>query len=137
MSLAILTVYSSEEPGPEDCVETLTLNNSILYVPNGTVCFECNYKNLLLFSNDVLFRINEKVINNSLESARVVKNNSILTDTLVVFDTAEWFEHFSVTYVQCCEGHHVSNVCKGVDVFAQTGVFLIGRLIITLIYPVL
>ena len=128
MSLAILTVYSSEEPGPEDCVETLTLvNNSILYVPNGTVCFECNYKNLILFGKDVLFRINEKIINNSSESARVVKNNSILTDTLVVFDTAEWFEHFSVTYVQCCEA-----VCNRMDVFARTGVFLIGRLIITL-----
>ena len=131
-----LTVFSSE-PGPEDCLESLTLvNNSILYVPNGTVCFECNYKNLSIFSNDVLFRINGKVINNSSESARVLKNNSIFTDTVVVFDTAEWFEHFSVTYVQCCEaGHHVSNVCKGV--FTQTGVFLIGRLIITLLYPVI
>ena len=100
MSLAILTVYSSEEPGPEDCVETLTLvNNRILYVPNGTVCFECNYKSLSIFSNDVLFRINEKVINNSSESAGGVKNTSIFTDTLVVFDTAEWFEHFSVTYI--------------------------------------
>ena len=137
MSLAILTVYSSEEPGPEDCVETLTLvNNSILYVPNATVCFECNYKNHSIFSNDVLFRINETVINNSSESARVLKNYThLFTDTLVVFDTTEWFEHFSVTYVQCCDnGHHVS---KGVDVFAQTGVFLIGRLIITLLYPVL
>ena len=133
MSLAILTVYSSEEPGPEDCVETLTLNNSILYVPNGTVCFECNYKNLLIFSNDVLFRINETVINNSSESAGVVKNTSNYTDTLVVFDTAEWFEPFSVTYVQCCEvGDHVSNVCKGMYNFARTGVFLIGRFIITL-----
>ena len=126
-------MYSSE-PGPEDCVETLTLvNNRIIYVPNGTVCFECNYKNHLIFSNDVLFRINETVINNSSESAGVVKNTSIFTNTLVVFDTAEWFEHFSVTYVQCCEaGHHVSNVCKGMYNFARTGVFLIGRLIITL-----
>ena len=83
-----LTVYSSE-PGPEDCLESLTLvNNSTLYVPNGTVCFECNY-NSLIFSNDFLFGINKKVINNSSESARVVKNNSIFTDTLVVFDTAE------------------------------------------------
>ena len=133
MTLAILTVYSSEEPGPEDCVETLTLvNNSILYVSNGTVCFECNYKNLLLFSNDVLFRINDKVINNSSESVRVLKNYThLFTDTLVVFDTAEWFEHFSVTYVQCCEGY-VSNVCKRMYNFARTGVFLIGRLIITL-----
>ena len=132
MSLAILTVYSSEEPGPEDCVETLTLvNNTILYVPNGTVCFECNY-NSSIFTNNFLFRINGKVINNSSESARVLKNTRIYTDTLVVFDTAEWFEHFSVTYVQCCDnGHHVNvgNVCKGMNVWAQTGVFLIGRLI--------
>ena len=137
-SSRFLTVYSSE-PGSEDCVKTLTLvNNIILYVPNGTVCFECNYSSLL-FSNDVLFRINDTVINNSSESARVLKNNThLLTDTLVVFDTAEWFEHFSVTYVQCCDnGHHVSNVCKGMGVLAQTGVFLIGRLIITLFYPVL
>ena len=76
MSLAILTVYSSEEPGPEDCVETLTLvNNSNLYVPNGTVCFECNYS-ASIFSNDFLFRINGKVINSSSESARVLKNNT-------------------------------------------------------------
>ena len=100
------------------------------------MCFECNY-NSSIFSNDFLFGINKKVINNSSESARVVKNNSIFTDTLVVFDTAEWFEHFSVTYVQCCDvGHHV-NVSNGMGVFAQTGVFLIGRLIITLLYPVL
>ena len=67
----------------------------------------------------------------SLTSARVVKNNSIFTDTLVVFDTAEWFKPFSVTYVQCCDnGPDVSNVCKGMYNFAQTGVFLIGRLII-------
>ena len=130
MSLAILTVYSSE-PGPEDCVESLTLvNNSNLYVPNGIVCFECNYSSSI-FSNDFLFRINGKVINNSSESARVVKNNSIFTDTLVVFDTAEWFKPFSVTYVQCCDnGPDVSNVCEGMYNFAQTGVFLIGRLII-------
>ena len=119
MSLAILTVYSSEEPGPEDCVETLTLvNNSILYVPNGTVCFECHY-NSSIFTNDFLFRINGKVINSSSESARVLKNTRIYTDTLVVFDTAEWFEHFSVTYVQCCDnGPHVNvgNVCKGMNV---------------------
>ena len=141
MSLAILTVYSSEEPGPEDCVQTLTLvNNSIFYVPNGTVCFECNYT-FSIFSYEYLFRINDKVINNSSESARVLKNNThLFTDTLVVFDTAEWFKPFSVTYVQCCEvGLHVNvnNVCKGRYVFAQTGVFLIGRLIITLLYPVL
>ena len=126
-SSRFLTVYSSE-PGPEDCVKSLTLvNNTILYVPNGTVCFECNYSTLL-FSNDVLFRINDKVINNSSKSARVLKDSSIFTDTLVVFDTAEWFEPLSV---QCCGvGPHVSNVCKGINVFAQTGgVFLIGRLI--------
>ena len=93
-----------------------------------------------LFSNDVLFRINDKVINNSSECARVLKNNThLLTDTLVVFDTAEWFEHFSVTCVQCCDNgpHVIVNFCKGMNVFAQTGVFLIGRLIITLLYPVL
>ena len=137
-SSRFLTVYLSE-PGPEDFVKTLTLvNNSNLYVPNGTVCFECNYASLL-FSNDVLFRINDKVINNSSESARVLKNNTHLyTDTLVVLDTAEWFKPFSVTYVQCCDnGPHVSNVCKGKYVFAQTGVFLIGRFIITLLYPVI
>ena len=115
----------------------MLVNNGILYVPNGVVCFKCNYAPSI-FSNDFLFRINETVINNSSESARVVKNNSIFTDTLVVFDTAEWFEPFSVTYVQCCDnGPHVSDVCKGMGVFAQTGVFLIGRLIITLLYPVI
>ena len=113
-------------------METLTLvNNSIIYVPNGIVRFECNYKSSI-FSNDFLFRINDKVINSSSESARVLKNTHIFTDTLVVFDTAEWFEPFSVTYVQCCDnGPHVNvgNVCKGMNVWAQTGVFLIGRLI--------
>ena len=128
-------MYSSE-PGPEDCVETLILvNNRILYVPNGTVCFECNYSSLF-FSNDVLFRINDKVINNSSESARVVKNKNIFTDTLVVFDTAEWFEPFSVTYVQCCDNGpyvNVNNVCKGrYFVLAHTGVFLMGRFILPL-----
>ena len=115
----------------------MLVNNGILYVPNGVVCFECNYAPSI-FPNDFLFRINETVINSSSESARVLKNNThLFTDTLVVFDTAEWFKPFSVTYVQCCDnGHHVSNVCK-MDVFAQTGVFLIGRLIITLLYPVI
>ena len=86
-------------------METLTLvNNMILYVPNGTVCFECNYG--LFFSNDVLFRIDDTVINNSYnssKSARVLNNTIDYTDTLVVFDTAEWFKPFSVTYVQCCD----------------------------------
>ena len=111
-------------------METLTLvNNSIIYVPNGIVC---NYKSSI-FSNDVLFRINDKVINSSSESARVLKNTHIFTDTLVVFDTAEWFEPFSVTYVQCCDGHHVSNICKGMYlVLAHTGVFLMGRFILPL-----
>ena len=125
-SSRFLTVYSSE-PGPEDCVKSLTLvNNTILYVPNGTVCFECNYSTLL-FSNDVLFRINDKVINNCSKSARVLKDSSIFTDTLVVFDTAEWFKPFSVAYVQCCEVGPYVNVNNGMDVFAQTGVFLMGR----------
>ena len=97
------------------------------------VCFECNYHSSI-FSNDFLFGINKKVINNSSESARVLKNNThLFTDTLVVFDTAEWFKPFSITYVQCCyDSPHV--VCKGMGVL---GVFLIGRLIITLLYPVI
>ena len=113
-------------------MKTLTLvNNTIYYVPNGVVCFECNYHSSI-FSNDFLFGINEKVINSSSESARVLKNTSIFTDTLVVFDTAEWFKPFSVTYVQCCDvGHHVnvSNYCKGMNVFAQTEVFLMGMFV--------
>ena len=115
-------------------MESLTLvNNTILYVPNGVVCFECNY-NSSIFSNDFLFRINETVINSSSESARVVKNTSIFTDTLVVFDTAEWFKPFSVTYVQCCDiaPHvNVNNVCKGMQLWAKTGALLMGRFIIT------
>ena len=122
MSLAILTAYS--EPGPEDCVESLMLvNNGVLYVPNGVVCFKCNYAPSI-FSNDFLFRINETVINSSSESARVLKNTThLFTDTLVVFDTAEWFKPFSVTYVQCCDDSPHVNVCEEIYVWAQTGVF--------------
>ena len=116
-------------------METLTLvNNNILYVPNGVVCFECNY-NSSIFSNDFLFRINGKVINSSSESARVLKNTSIFTDTLVVFDTAEWFKPFSVTYVQCCDDSPHVNICEERYVWAQTGVFLMGRFKILCFIP--
>ena len=122
------SVYSSE-PAPEDCGTTVNLtsvNNSIIYVPNGTSCFQCERD--LLFVNEYVFRFNDTVINSTNTLARVVKNDTQGIDSLVVFDSESAFSTFSVTYIQCCEANQITMVqdellCSLSYIMAKVGVF--------------
>ena len=123
------SVYSSEL-GPEDCEITVNLtsvNNTIIYVPNGTSCFQCEHD--ILFVNEYVFRFNDTVINFTNTLARVVKNDTQGIDSLVVFDSESAFSTFSVTYVQCCEANQITMVkdnkilCRLNHIMAKVGVF--------------
>ena len=123
------SVYSLEL-GPEDCEITVNLtsvNNTIIYVPNGTSCFQCEHD--ILFVTGYMFRFNDTVINSTNTLARVVKNDKQGIDSLVVFDSESAFSTFSVTYVQCCEVNHITMVkdnkilCRLNHIMAKVGVF--------------
>ena len=85
----------------EDCERNVTMNNvtnSIVYVPNGTVCFVCIPEGVsFLFT----FIVNERIINSSYPLAHT-KNTSD-ADILVVPNTGRVFNTSSATTVQCCE----------------------------------
>ena len=130
------SVYSSEL-GPEDCGTTVNLtsvNNTIIYVPNGTSCFQCEPD--IFFVKEYVFRFNDTVINSTNTLARVVKNDTQGIDSLVVFDSESAFSTFSVTYVQCCENNHIITMaqdklfCKLNNIMAKVGVlFYYGEVI--------
>ena len=74
------------------------VNNSIVYVPNGTVCFECveDY-----FSLPFIFIIGDRIVNSSYPLAKTVNTSD--ADILVVPNTERVFRTSSATTVQCCE----------------------------------
>ena len=93
--------FFSEALGPRDCERNLSMNdvnNSIVYVPNGTVCFECvpDY-----FSLPFTFIIRDKIVNSSYPLAHT--NNTDYSDILVVPNTGRVFRTSSATTVQYCE----------------------------------
>ena len=93
--------FFSEALGPRDCERNVTMNNianSIVYVPNGTVCFECV---LEYFSLPLTFIIRDKIVNSSYPLAHT--NNTDYSDILVVPNTGRVFRTSSATTVQCCE----------------------------------
>ena len=93
--------FFSEALGPRDCERNVTMNNvnnSIVYVPNGTVCFECVQE---YFSLPLTFMIRDKIVNSSYPLAHT-KNTSD-ADILVVPNTGRVFNTSSATTVQCCE----------------------------------
>ena len=89
--------FFSEALGPRDCERNVTMNNvnSIVYVPNGTVCFECVLEYLSL---PLTFMIRDRIVNSSYPLAHT-KN----ADILVVPNTERVFNTSSATTVQCCE----------------------------------
>ncbi|CAI8024737.1 hypothetical protein GBAR_LOCUS14348, partial [Geodia barretti] len=101
-------VYSSE-PGPEDCGTTVNLtsvNNTIIYVNASldTVCFECDYTQVLGLTNEAVFRVNDTNVTSNSTLGRVVKKYTHShSDTLVVNDSSSVFNTFSDTNIQCCE----------------------------------
>ena len=77
-----LSVYSL--PGPEDCVETVRLNQStpvVVFIPNGTVCFECVVGGVV--DTDATFQI----ANANPDPSQ----GSVVNGTLVVFDSGAVF----------------------------------------------
>ncbi|CAI8021281.1 Leucine-rich repeat and fibronectin type-III domain-containing protein 5, partial [Geodia barretti] len=99
---------------------------TIIYVPNGTSCFQCEPD--IFFVTGYVFRFNDTVINSTNTLAKVVKNDTQGIDSLVVFDSESAFSTFSVTYVQCCEDNDITMVqdellCGLSYIMAKVGVF--------------
>ena len=93
--------FFSEALGPRDCERNVTMNNianSIVYVPNGTVCFECVPEYLAL---SFIFMIRDRIVNSSYSLAQTVHGDVV--DILVVPNTEKVFNTSSATTVQCCE----------------------------------
>ena len=94
--------FFSEALGPRDCERNVTMNNianSIVYVPNGTVCFECVQADVIAFP--FTFIIRDKIVNSSYPLAKTVHGDVV--DILVVPNTERVFKTSSATTVQCCE----------------------------------
>ena len=93
--------FFSEALGPRDCEKNVTMNNianSIVYVPNGTVCFECVLEYIGL---PFTFIIKDRIVNSSYPLAKTVHGDVV--DILVVPNTERVFKTSSATTVQCCE----------------------------------
>ena len=93
--------FISEALGPRDCERNVTMNNianSIVYVPNGTVCFECVLADIGL---PFTFIIRDRIVNSSYPLAHT--KNTADADILVVPNTGRVFRTSSATTVQCCE----------------------------------
>ena len=130
----------SFDQGLEDCETTVNLtsvNNSNIYVSNGTaICFKCDYSPYI-FVNEVVFRINSGNVTSSSTMATVVINETQFIDTLVVSDSESVFSTSSVTKMQCCETNpnvgedrNENLLCSGTYFMLQVGVFLYyGRFI--------
>ena len=94
--------FFSEALGPRDCERNVKMNNianSIVYVPNGTVCFECVLADVIAYP--FIFIIRDKIVNSSYPLAHT--NNTDYSDILVVPNTEKVFKTSSATTVQCCE----------------------------------
>ena len=87
----------------EECETNVTMNNvnnSVVYVPNGTVCFECVLDYLSL---PFTFIIRDRIVNSSYSLAQTVHTTDY-SDILVVPNTERVFNtSSSATTVKCCE----------------------------------
>ena len=118
MLFTLDTAASSEL---EECETNVTLNNvnnSIVYVPNGTVCFECV---LEYFGLPFTFIIGDRIVNSSYPLAKTVHGDVV--DILVVPNTERVFKTSSATTVQCCERLISSECDKNFDTM-KADVFL-------------
>ena len=111
----------SEALGPRDCERNVTMNNvnSVVYVPNGTVCFECvpDY-----FSFPFTFIIQDRIVNSSYPLAKTVNTSD--ADILVVPNTERVFRTSSATTVQCCEWKQGQCVTTSTALNLRAAVFL-------------
>ena len=101
--------FFSEGLGPRDCERNVTMNNitnSIVYVPNGTVCFECVPEYISL---PFTFIIRDRIVNSSYPLAHT--KNTADADILVVPNTERVFNTSSATTVQCCEWMQGQSEC--------------------------
>ena len=102
--------FFSEALGPRDCERNVTMNNianSIVYVPNGTVCFECVQADVIAYP--FIFIIGDRIVNSSYPLAQTVHGDVV--DILVVPNTGRVFNTSSATTVQCCEWMQGQSEC--------------------------
>ena len=99
------TAYSSESGSGDGCEETVALNdvnNSIIYVPSGTICFDCYHEEHMLVGFPFEFMISESVSNSSSTiSKRLGEQDTIYR--LVVPDSTKTFSTSSAEFLMCCE----------------------------------
>ena len=79
-------LVNSSQLGPENCTATELLDKpqpslEILYVPSGTVCFECIIDGEL--ATDAMFQIDNNEVSSSV--------GTVVNGTLVVFNTESTF----------------------------------------------
>ena len=89
----------------EECETNVTMNNvnnSVVYVPNGTVCFECVQAEHIAYP--FIFIIGDRIVNSSYPLAQTLHKENKTADILVVPSTEKVFSTSSATTVQCCEG---------------------------------
>ena len=70
--------FFSEALGPRDCERNVTMNNvnnSIVYVPNGTVCFECVQAKHIAYP--FIFIIGDRIVNSSYSLAKTVHGDVV------------------------------------------------------------
>ena len=124
--------FFSEALGPRDCKRNVTMNNianSIVYVPNGTVCFECVQE---YFGLPFIFIIRDRIVNSSYPLAKTMHGDVV--DILVVPNTERVFNTSSATTVQCCEWMQGQCATTPTALNLRATVFLYyGKLILQLI----
>ena len=78
------------------CVKTVKMEDTsspnVVYVPTGTVCFQCTNPNGLV--EDAMFSINN-------ETTSSIDGSMVLNGTLVITNSQDIFNAVSSTQIQC------------------------------------
>ena len=104
LSVSVKPLYfpvNSSQLGPENCTATELLDKpqsslEILYVPSGTVCFECIIDGEL--ATGAMFQIHNNEVSSSV--------GTVVNGTLVVFDTESTFP--SQQNVRCIDESRIN-----------------------------
>ena len=93
-TLSFKCIAGTSLPGPDDCVATVRVNQStlnVVYVPNGTVCFECVFGGVV--ASEAMFQI----ANSNIDPSKA----TVVDGTLVVFDSGAVFNTDAPISVRC------------------------------------
>ena len=100
-----VTAYSSEFGSGCGCEETVALNdvnNSIIYIPSGTICFDCYHEEHVFLGFPFEFLISESVSNSSSTISKRLNEQDIIY-RLVVPDSTKTFSTSSAELLTCYE----------------------------------